>query len=212
MKKIEIGDREFVITDEMENMGEKVEKIMNDTFPFGFNYPRLGKISDSTLKEFGNWIYNHMHDFEKASKLIYHMLYSCFNEHERDVVWGAFGKNVNTDFSGVMIYLLEALGRELEECPAICQEIVYNYVKEESKSSDSLNYKYYVQMELCENVKWIAEDIVNGKRKAPDHIIQQCEELLKYTDDFGICGRYIGYLMGKSELFLDVLTTIRENY
>lgn len=212
MKKIEIGDREFVITDKMENMGEKVEKLMNDTFPFGFNYPRLRKISDSKLEEFGNWIYNHMHDFEKASKLIYHMLYSCFNEHERDVVWGAFGKNVNTDFSEVMIYLLEALGRELEECPAICQEIVYNYVKEESKSSDSLNYKYYVQMELCENVKWIAEDIVNGKRKAPDHIIQQCEELLKYTDDFGICGRYIGYLMGKSELFLDVLTTIRENY
>ena len=125
---------------------------------------------------------------------------------------GSLWKNVNTDFSEVMIYLLEALGRELEECPAICQEIVYNYVKEESKSSDSLNYKYYVQMELCENVQWIAEDIVNGKRKAPDHIIQQCEELLKYTDDFGICGRYIGYLMGKSELFLDVLTTIRENY
>ena len=33
-----------------------------------------------------------------------------------------------------------------------------------------------------------------------------------YTDDFGIGARYIGYLIGKSELFLEVLTTIRENY
>ena len=212
MIKVIIGDKKFVITNEMEAMEEKVEKILKETFPFGFNYPRFGEISDSTLKDFGDWIYNHRHDFENASRLIYMMLYSCFDEHERDVVWGAFEKNVNTDFSEVITYLLKALNENLVECPSICQDIVYNFIKEESKSSDSLNYKYCVQMDLCENVKRIAEEIVNGERKAPDHIIQQCEELLKYTDDFGICGRYIGYLMGRSELFLDVLTTIRENY
>lgn len=212
MKKFKIDDREFVITDEMEAMGEKVEKILEETFPIGFSYPRLGEISDSLLEEFGNWIYEHMHDYEKASKLIYMMLYSCFNEHERNVVWRAFDENVNIDFDEVMNYLLEVLDENLEEYPTTCQEIVYNFVKDESQSLDSLNYKYCVQMHLCENVKWIAEDIVNGKRQAPDNIIQGCKKLLEYTDDYGICGRYIGYLMSRNEFFLDILTTIRENY
>ena len=212
MKKFKIDGREFIVTDEMEAMGKKVEKILEDTFPIGFNYPRLGEISDSTLEEFGDWIYNHRHDFERASRLIYMMLYACFNEHERDVVWGAFDKNVNTDFSEVMTYLLNSLNEKLAEDPCTCQDIVYNFIKEESKTSDSLNYKYCVQMDLCANVRWLAEDIVKGKCKAPDHIIQQCEKLLEYTDDFGIGARYIGYLIGESELFLDILTTIRENY
>lgn len=212
MEKFKIEDREFIVTDEMEAMGEKVEQIYKETFPFGFNYPRLAEISDSTLEEFGNWIYEHMHDYEKASILIYLMLYSCFNEHERDVVWGAFDKNVNTDFSEVMTYLLNSLNEKLAEDQWTCQDIVYNFIKEESKTSDSLNYKYCVQMDLCANVKWLAEDIVKGKCEAPDHIIQQCEKLLEYTDDFGIGARYIGYLIGESELFLDILTTIRENY
>ena len=212
MKEFTIDDRKFIITDEMEAMGEKVEKMFEETFPFGFNYPRFEEISDSTLEEFGNWIYKHMHDYEKASKLIYLMLYSCFDEHERDVVWGAFEKNVNTDFSEVITYLLKALNENLVECPSICQDIVYNFIKDESQSSDSLNYKYCVQMHMCENVKWIAEDIIKGERKAPAHIIDQCKKLLEYTDDYGIGGRYIGYLMSKNELFLEVLTTIRNNY
>ena len=212
MKKFKIEDREFIVTDEMEAMGEKVEQIYEETFPFGFNYPRLAEISDSTLEEFGNWIYEHMHDYEKASKLIYLMLYSCFNEHERNVVWSAFDKNVDVDFNEVMTYLLNVLNEDLAEYPGPCQDVVYNFIKDESQSSDSLNYKYCVQMHMCENVKWIAEDIVKGERKAPTHIIDQCKKLLEYTDDYGISGRYIGYLMSKNELFLEVLTTIRENY
>ena len=212
MKKCKIKDREFIDTDEMEAMGEKVEKMFEETFPFGFNYPRFEEISDSTLEEFGNWIYEHMHDYEKASILIYLMLYSCFNEHERDVVWSTFDKNVDVDFNEVMTYLLNVLNEDLAEYPGPCRDVVYNFLKDESQSSDSLNYKYCVQMHMCENVKWIAEDIVEGERKAPDYIIDQCKKLLEYTDDYGIGGRYIGYLMSKNELFLEVLTTIRNNY
>ena len=212
MKEFTIDDRKFIITDEMEAMGEKVEKMFEETFPFGFNYPRFEEISDSTLEEFGNWIYEHMHDYEKASILIYLMLYSCFNEHERDVVWSTFDKNVDVDFNEVMTYLLNVLNEDLAEYPGPCRDVVYNFLKDESQSSDSLNYKYCVQMHMCENVKWIAEDIVEGERKAPDYIIEQCKKLLEYTDDYGIGGRYIGYLMSKNELFLEVLTTIRNNY
>lgn len=212
MKEFTIDDRKFIITDEMEAMGEKVEKMFEETFPFGFNYPRFEEISDSTLEEFGNWIYEHMHDYEKASILIYLMLYSCFNEHERDVVWSTFDKNVDVDFNEVMTYLLNVLNEDLAEYPGPCRDVVYNFLKDESQSSDSLNYKYCVQMHMCENVKWIAEDIVEGERKAPDYIIDQCKKLLEYTDDYGIGGRYIGYLMSKNELFLEVLTTIRNNY
>ena len=212
MKEFTINDRKFIITDEMEAMGEKVEKMFEETFPFGFNYPRFEEISDSTLEEFGNWIYEHMHDYEKASILIYLMLYSCFNEHERDVVWSTFDKNVDVDFNEVMTYLLNVLNEDLAEYPGPCRDVVYNFLKDESQSSDSLNYKYCVQMHMCENVKWIAEDIVEGERKAPAHIIDQCKKLLEYTDDYGISGRYIGYLMSKNELFLEVLTTIRKNY
>ena len=212
MKEFTIKDRKFIITDEMEAMGEKVEKMFEETFPFGFNYPRFEEISDSTLEEFGNWIYEHMHDYEKASILIYLMLYSCFNEHERDVVWSTFDKNVDVDFNEVMTYLLNVLNEDLAEYPGPCRDVVYNFLKDESQSSDSLNYKYCVQMHMCENVKWIAEDIVEGERKAPDYIIDQCKKLLEYTDDYGIGGRYIGYLMSKNELFLEVLTTIRNNY
>ena len=212
MKEFTINDRKFIITDEMEAMGEKVEKMFEETFPFGFNYPRFEEISDSTLEEFGNWIYEHMHDYEKASILIYLMLYSCFNEHERDVVWSSFDKNVDVDFNEVMTYLLNVLNEDLAEYPGPCRDVVYNFLKDESQSSDSLNYKYCVQMHMCENVKWIAEDIVEGERKAPAHIIDQCKKLLEYTDDYGISGRYIGYLMSKNELFLEVLTTIRNHY
>ena len=213
MKKFKFGDREFVITDEMETMGEKVEKIFEETFPFGFNYPRGGELSDSTLKEFGNWIYNHMHDYEKASKLIYLMLYSFFNEHERNVVWGAFDKNVDADFSEVMTYLLNVLIKSLSEYPGPCRDIVYNFVKDEAQTSESINFKYCAQSHLSENVKSIAEDIVKGEVAAPDDIKQQCVELLKYTTDyFGISSRYICYLIGKNELFLEVINTIFHNY
>ena len=214
MKEFTIDDRKFIITDEMEEMGEKVEKIFEETFPLGCTSFRRGEINDSTLKEFGNWIYEHMHDYEKASDLIYLMLYSFFNERERRKVWRAFDENVGVDFSEVIIYLLEVLDEELAKDSGTCQVILYNFLKDESQSSDRLNYKYCVQMHLCENVKCIAEDIANGERQAPEYIVQQCEELLKYTDDIGIgiSGRYIGYLMGESELFSDILTTIRENY
>ncbi len=212
MKNIKIGDREFIITDEMETMGEKVQKILDETFPFGFSSARRGEINDATLRELGIWMYNHMHDFNRASTLIYMMLYSCFNERERMIVWNTFDENISVDFSEVMLYLLDILDKELAEYPATCQEIVGNFIKDESTSSDSLNFKYCVQSHLSSNTKWIAEDVVSGKRKAPKHIVRQCKKLLEYTDDYCIGDRYIGYLIGRSEVFLDILDTIYKNY
>ena len=86
MKEFTINDRKFIITDEMEAMGEKVEKMFEETFPFGFNYPRFEEISDSTLEEFGNWIYEHMHDYEKASILIYLMFKKLNLKHSMAVL------------------------------------------------------------------------------------------------------------------------------
>ncbi len=209
MEKITIDDREFIITDEMEEMCKKMRKL--------FEKVRHKDITGMTLKrseleELGTWIHNHMHDYDGASEWIFVMLRMFFNNYERDVVWGVFDKYVGIDFSDLITYLLYVLNEKLSKDIWTCQEIVDTFIKDESSSSDSLNFKYCTQQHLSENVKWLMEDIINGVVEAPDHIKQQCAELLNFTDNYGIGARYIGYLIGKSTNFSHILNTVYWKY
>ena len=210
MKKIMIDDVEFIITDEQIAMEEKLKEIYDDVFWWG---SKVAGISAPMLKEFGTWIYNYRHVYDKAANYIYNMLLHHFDENERSTVWGTFEENFDADFSEVMSYLLEVLNERLSEDVDNCRDVVFNFLDTEARTSESYNYKYFVQKCISEDVKWVAEDIDNDKIDAPDHIKQKCAELLEeYTDDYGIRSYYIGHLIGECNEFLDILGTICANY
>ena len=194
MKKITIDDKEFIITDEQIAMEEKLKEIYDDVFWWG---SKVAGISAPMLKEFGTWIYRHRHTYDKASIYIYKMLLHDLNAKERDIVWESFEENFDADFGKVTSFLLEVLNERLSKDEANCRDIVYNYLDAEAGTSDSYNYKYFVQKCISEDTKWVAEDVVNNKVKAPKHIKKKCKKLLsEYTDDYGIRSYYIGHLIG----------------
>ncbi len=193
------------ITEETEAMHKKIKKIENE---FSLNK----RLSVSTLEEIGNWIYKYRDRPDRASYIIKKMLDSCFDEYEYFVVWETFKKNVDTDFSETITFLLEKFNAHLMTNHRFCSGLVQQYISDESATLESVNFKRFVKTNIASYVTYIAERILKREIGAPDSVTNRCQELLWLANSPCLDDGYVAFLIGESEVFLEIITTIRNNY
>ncbi len=199
--------REFIITEETKAMAEKVDKIYKE-IALGWGRKRL---DTATLKEFGNWLYKYRNDLNDASGRIELMLYNNLDLYEHRIVLEAFDKNVDTDFSDIIAYLIKKLNDKLIKNVPLCVDIISDYFQIELENTLPLNFNRYLQAALADEIISIADKISCGKIKASDDIVMQCDDLIDFAMD-GHLSTYIAYLIEKNGLFSETLAIIHGIY
>ncbi len=199
--------KDWFINEETKEMAEKVKKISKEMTP-GWGRKRL---STETLEELGNWLYKHRDDYDETASKIDMMLYNNLDLYEQRVVLEAFDKNVDTDFSGIVSYLIKKLNTKLKRNIPFCVDIVFDYFQLEFKRSWSKNFNRYLLSVLAEEVISIADEISCGEKKASNNIVMQCEDLIDFATKEHL-STYIAYLIEKNGLLSKTLAIIHGIY